>query len=118
MIMEEKHPAVYILASGPRGTIYTGVTGALWNRVSVHKEGELPGFTAKYNVKGLVCYEHHHEMLAAIRREKQIKKWNRDWKVKMIEGLNPAWIDLHDRIDPNRFFDEDKLVSRLRGNDV
>ena len=56
-------------------------------------------------------------MEAAIKREKQIKKWNRDWKVKMVEELNPAWIDLHELINPNLFYDESKLASRLRGND-
>ena len=56
-------------------------------------------------------------MEAAIKRDKQLKKWNRDWKVRMIEQFNPAWIDLHDDIDPDRYYAEEKLDSRLRGND-
>ena len=114
---EEKQPAVYIIANGPRGTIYTGVTSALWNRVATHKQSEILGFSKQYNISNLVWYEHHISMEAAIRREKQIKKWNRDWKVNMIENFNPTWIDLHDDIDPTIYFTESKLDSRLRGND-
>ena len=114
---EEKFPAVYILANGPRGTIYVGVTSALWNRVATHKDGTVAGFTSKYDVKSLVWYEHHVSMDAAIRREKQIKKWNREWKVNMIEAFNPNWIDLHDDIDPTVVYDESKLGSRLHGKD-
>ena len=114
---DEKQPAVYILANGPRGTTYVGVTSALWNRIATHKEGEVPGFSSRYELKSLVWYEHHTSMEAAIRREKQIKKWNREWKVKMIEAVNPTWIDLHDDIDPTVFYEESKLGSRLRGND-
>jgi putative endonuclease len=114
---EEKLPAVYIIANGPRGTIYVGVTSALWNRVATHKDGTRAGFAAKHDVKSLVWYEHHVSMDAAIAREKQIKKWNRAWKVKMIETFNPNWIDLHDDIDPTVFHEESKLGSRLRGND-
>jgi putative endonuclease len=114
---EEKQPAVYILANGPRGTTYVGVTSALWNRVATHKDGGVAGFTSRYGVYGLVWYEHHDTMESAIRREKQIKKWNRDWKIRMIEEQNPHWIDLHDSIDPDRKFVDPKLDSRLRGND-
>ncbi|MFO1033749.1 MAG: GIY-YIG nuclease family protein [Hyphomicrobiales bacterium] len=98
--MEEKHPAVYILANRPKGVVYVGVTSALWNRVATHKDGGVKGFTAKYNVKMLVWYEHHPTMNAAIRREKQIKDWKRSWKNELIEKMNPGWVDLHDRIDP------------------
>jgi putative endonuclease len=114
---DEKLPAVYIMASGPRGTIYIGVTSALWNRVATHKEGDVKGFTEKYEIKSLVWYEHHHSMESAIRREKQIKKWNREWKIKMIEEFNPSWIDLHDDIDVYKFYIEPQLDFRLRGND-
>ena len=114
---EEKQPAVYIIANGPRGTIYTGVTSALWNRVATHKDGGIEGFSKKYDIHSLVWYEHHVTMEAAILREKRIKKWNRDWKVNMIEKFNPTWIDLHDDIDPEIFYVEEKLGSRLRGND-
>ena len=114
---EEKQPAVYIIANGPRGTIYTGVTSALWNRVATHKDGGIEGFSRKYDINILVWYEHHATMETAIRREKRIKKWNRDWKVNMIEKFNPTWIDLHDDIDPTVYYVEEKLGSRLRGND-
>jgi putative endonuclease len=114
---DEKQPAVYILASGPRGTIYVGVTSALWNRVATHQEGEIKGFTKKYGVKNLVWYEHHDYMESAIRREKQIKKWNREWKIRLVEEFNPSWIDLHDDINIDVRFIEPKLDSRLRGND-
>jgi len=114
---DEKQPAVYILANGPRGTIYVGVTATLWNRVATHKDGSIERFTKRYSLNSLVWYEHHAEMDSAIRREKQIKKWNRDWKVKMIEDFNPSWVDLHDSIDLAVQFDGTKLDSRLRGND-
>ena len=74
---EEKHPAVYILASRYRGTLYTVVTSSLWQRVWDPKNERFPGFTVKYGVKTLAWYEHHQSMEEAIRREKQIKKWNR-----------------------------------------
>jgi len=86
---EEKHPAVYILASRYRGTLY------VWD----HKNERFPGFTVKYGVKTLVWYEHHQSMEEAIRREKQIKKWNRAWKIQLIEAMNPDWRDLIDDID-------------------
>ena len=114
---EEKQPAVYIIANGPRGTIYTGVTSGLWNRVATHKDGGIEGFSKRYDISNLVWYEHHITMESAIRREKRIKKWNRDWKVNMIEKFNPTWIDLHDDIDPTIYYVEEKLGSRFRGND-
>jgi putative endonuclease len=95
----EKHPAVYILASRYRGTLYVGVTSSLWQRVWDHMNGRLEGFTKDYGVKTLVWYEHYLSMEEAIRREKQIKKWNRAWKIELIEKMNPDWIDLHDIID-------------------
>ena len=95
----EKHPAVYILASRYRGTLYTGVTSDLWSRVCDHKNGTTPGFTSRFDVKLLVWYEHRLSMDAAIRREKQIKAWKRDWKFRLIETVNPDWLDLHETID-------------------
>jgi putative endonuclease len=94
-----KFPAVYIMASKKHGTLYTGVTSALYNRVCNHKNKTFKGFTAKYDVNMLVWYEHHVSMHDAIRREKQIKAWKRAWKIKTIEIMNPAWKDLHDHID-------------------
>ena len=95
----EKHPAVYIIASRYRGTLYVGVTSALWLRVCDHKNGTTPGFTSKHGIHQLVWYEHRLSMEAAITREKQIKKWKRDWKINLIEKMNPEWADLHDKID-------------------
>ncbi len=99
-MQDEKSPAIYILASQRKGTLYVGVTSALWNRVALHKDGAIPGFTSKYGVKTLVRYEHHHCMEDAIKREKQLKVWKRDWKIQLIETFNPDWRDLHDEIDP------------------
>ncbi len=96
---EEKHPAVYIIANKRNGTIYIGVTSALWNRIAAHKSKTHPGFSSKYGIALLVWYEHHHAMEQAIRREKQLKKWNRKWKLALIEKMNPQWRDLHDEID-------------------
>jgi putative endonuclease len=99
LMREEMAPAVYIMASRYRGTLYVGVTSALWNRVNDHKNGRYEGFTSKHGVKLLVWYEHHHSMEDAIRREKQLKKWKRDWKFRIITEMNPDWLDLHDSID-------------------
>jgi putative endonuclease len=93
-------PAVYILASRYRGTMYIGATSALWDRVAAHKDEAFKGFTSKYKIKTLVWYEHHHTMEHAIRREKQLKAWKREWKFRLIESFNADWLDLHDSIDP------------------
>jgi putative endonuclease len=100
VMRDEKFPAVYIMANRYRGTLYVGVTSALWSRVAAHKNEAFEGFTKEYGVKSLVWYEHHHSMEQAIKREKQLKKWNRAWKIRIIEELNPDWRDLHDEIDP------------------
>ena len=94
----EKLPCVYILASKRNGTLYTGVTSDLVKRVYDHKNGLADGFTKKYRVHDLVYFELHEDMLAAISREKQIKKWNRAWKLDLIEKNNPAWKDLYESI--------------------
>ncbi len=86
--------AIYIMASKRNGTLYTGVTSNLKKRVYQHKNGTYDGFTRKYNVHMLVWYEVTNSIEAAIRREKQIKKWRRKWKLKLIEELNPEWRDL------------------------
>jgi putative endonuclease len=92
--MGEKHPAVYILASRRNGTLYTGVTSDLVKRIWEHKNNFVEGFTERHNVHMLVYYEQHATMEAAITREKQIKKWNRAWKLRLIEGANSEWRDL------------------------
>lgn len=87
-----------MLASGQHGTIYTGMTNDLVRRTWEHREGLVDGFTKKYSVKRLVWYEQHSEPAAAIKREKQIKRWHRDWKVRLIEEENPLWDDLYGSI--------------------
>ena len=89
-----KQPAVYLLSSRPNGTLYVGVTSNLVQRVWQHREGLIEGFSRRYNVKILVWYEQHETMHSAIAREKAIKKWNRDWKLRLIEESNPQWRDL------------------------
>jgi putative endonuclease len=87
-------PAVYLLASKRNGTLYTGVTSNLLPRIHQHRNGQVPGFTRDYGVKLLVWFEQHATMDAAITREKRIKKWNRAWKLQLIEAGNPDWRDL------------------------
>jgi putative endonuclease len=89
---------VYILASGPGGTLYIGVTNDLLRRVKEHKEGIGSEFTKKYGVYDLVYYEITSDVESAITREKQLKKWNREWKIDLIIGMNPKWKDLYDEI--------------------
>jgi putative endonuclease len=93
-----KQPAVYILASKRNGTLYVGVTSDLQQRAWTHKNDLVEGFTRKYSVHSLVYYELHQDMMSAITREKQIKKWNRAWKLELIEKENPDWKDLSDTI--------------------
>jgi putative endonuclease len=89
---------VYLLASRRHGTLYLGVTNNIVRRVYEHKHKIVPGFSAKYDVDRLVWYEAYGDVTGAIRREKQIKKWKRDWKIALIEADNPDWSDLYDRI--------------------
>ncbi len=93
-----RQPAVYILASKPNGTLYIGVTSDLAKRVWQHKGDFVAGFTRDYSVHSLVYFELHEDMTAAILREKQMKKWNRDWKLRLIEQRNPEWRDLFEEI--------------------
>ena len=94
----EKQPCVYILASKRNGTLYVGVTSDLVKRVYEHKHDLADGFTKEYKVHYLVYFELHQDMNAAITREKQIKKWNRAWKLELIEKSNPTWKDLYEEI--------------------
>lgn len=89
-----KQPAVYILASKKNGTLYVGVTSNLVKRTWEHKQDAVEGFTRKYQVHNLVYFEQHEDMGQAIQREKQIKKWNRTWKIELIEKSNSTWRDL------------------------
>ena len=93
-----KQPAVYILASGRDGTLYIGVTSDIRNRIWEHRSNVVEGFTKKYGVHHFVYIEFHESMVAAIAREKQLKKWNRAWKVGLIEQENPTWKDLWEDI--------------------
>lgn len=94
----DKHFYVYILASRRNGTLYIGVTNNLVRRVWEHKTGAVEGFTKHYHVHQLVWYETAETALAAITREKQLKKWRRAWKLELIEALNPTWRDLYEDI--------------------
>ena len=93
-----KQPAVYVLASKRNGTLYIGVTSDLQKRVSKHKNDLVDGFTKRYGVHRLVYYELHEDMVSAIRREKQMKKWDRAWKLELIEKRNSGWKDLWEGI--------------------
>ena len=129
-----KAPAVYMLASERNGTLYIGVTSDLIQRVWQHREGLAEGFTKTYGVKMLVWYEQHETMESAIAKEKAMKKWLREWKLKTIEQANPDWHDLWPEItgekpqavipanagiqqDKNASDSSNPLDSRLRGND-
>ena len=90
----EKQGFVYILASSKHGTLYIGVTSDLLARLHQHREGLIKGFTTRYGIHRLVHFETFDDIRTAIGREKQLKKWNRDWKLNLIEASNPGWIDL------------------------
>jgi putative endonuclease len=85
-----------MMASKKNGTIYIGMTNDLIKRVYAHKNDLVEGFTKKYGVHQLVYYEKTEEAKSAIQREKQLKKWNRSWKIELIEKMNPEWKDLYD----------------------
>ena len=93
-----KTPCVYILASKRNGTLYVCVTSDLVQRVWQHRKGSFEGFTRQYRVHRLVWYEVHDCMDTAIGREKALKKWNRRWKIDLIEQSNPMWTDLYDEL--------------------
>jgi putative endonuclease len=93
-----KQPAIYILASHKRGTLYVGVTSDIVKRVYQHKNNLIDGFTKQYSTHTLVHYELFDDMYQAIKREKQLKKWKRVWKLELIEVNNSSWNDLYDDI--------------------
>ena len=88
-------PTVYILASKPHGTLYIGSTSNLRRRVWQHKHDLVDGFCVKYGVHSLVYFEQCDDMYTAISRERQLKRWNREWKIQLIETDNPNWTDLY-----------------------
>ena len=94
----KKQPCVYLLASKRNGTLYVGVTSNLVKRVWEHKNDLVEGFTNRYGVHFLVCYELHETLSSAITREKAIKEWKRKWKLQLIEQANPEWRDLYSEL--------------------
>ncbi len=97
---------IYILASKRNGTLYIGVTNDLERRISEHKNNLVDGFTAKYDIHNLVYYEETNDIESAIQREKQLKKWNREWKLELIEKVNPEWRDLSKDWIPDQVGDD------------
>jgi len=114
---EGKYYSVYILASQQNGTLYIGMTGDLLARVEQHKQGAHEGFTKKYGVKKLVYYEIHTDPSKAITREKQMKKWKRNWKIELIEKMNPYWRDLFRDLVSGKHFDPLPLGPCFRRDD-
>ena len=96
--MREGPACVYIMASRRSGTIYLGITSDLPKRVWEHRTGAVDGFTKRHGCHDLVWYEAYDDLEAARQRELRMKEWKRDWKIREIEGLNPEWVDLSDRI--------------------
>ncbi|BCH59467.1 nuclease [Agrobacterium vitis] len=90
---------VYMMADKPRGVIYTGVTSDLAKRAWEHRNNVHEGYTSKYKAKNLVWFEIHPNIVLAIQREKSLKRYLREWKIRLIEGLNPTWMDLFERLD-------------------
>ena len=89
---------VYILASRRDGATYVGMTNDLVRRVFEHRQKAIPGFTSKYNIAQLVWFEIYEDPISAISREKELKKWKRSWKIRLIEVENPKWMDLYESI--------------------
>ncbi|MCJ8518219.1 putative endonuclease [Pseudorhizobium tarimense] len=90
---------VYMMSDKPRGVIYTSVTSDLHGRVSEHRDAVQEGFTQRYKAKNLVWFERHPNIVLAIQREKSLKRYLREWKIRLIEGLNPTRVDLYERIN-------------------
>lgn len=94
-----KNYFVYILTNKPNGTLYVGVTNNLVKRIYEHKQKKVDGFTKKYDLDKLVYYEIYPDIEAAIHREKCIKEWQRKWKLKRINNMNPGWEDLYYKLN-------------------
>jgi len=93
-----KQPCTYMLACRPNGTLYVGVTSDLTRRVCEHRTSPFTGSTRQYSLVKLVWYEAHESMLSAIERERALKRWNRLWKLKLVESVNPEWRDLYEEL--------------------
>lgn len=96
-----KEPAIYIISNSKNGILYIGVTSNLTKRILEHKNKKYKGFSSRHNLVSLVYYEFGYSMIEAIKREKQLKKWKRNWKIRLIEELNPDWNDLFPEIQKN-----------------
>jgi putative endonuclease len=96
--MKDHQYFVYILAKGRNSTFYTGLAAGLFERTTAHKEGTVDGFTKRYKIRNLVYYEVYDDHAVALHREKQLKKWQRTWKMRIIEEMNPNWEDLYEKI--------------------
>ncbi len=99
-MLKEKKYYIYILANERNGTLYIGVTNSLIRRIYEHKHNLVEGFTKDHNIHRLVYYEEYNQIDNAISREKQMKKWNRKWKLQIIEKDNPGWRDLYEELNP------------------
>ena len=88
-----------MMSDKPRGIIYIGVTSDLHNRIWEHRNETNEGFTSKYKARNLIWFEQHPNIVLAIQREKSLKRYRREWKISLTEGLNPTWMDLYERID-------------------
>ncbi len=109
-----RHYYVYIMANN-RPTLYVGVTNSIERRSVQHKYKFIDGFTKKYNLSKLVYFEHYTDVKEAIKREKQLKHWNRSWKLNLIQKMNPAFEDLYDKLILGGI--KQKADPRLRGDD-
>ena len=89
-----KQFAIYILTNRPRGVLYVGLSSSLAERIRQHREGLIPGFTKRYNLTRLVYFEYLSTAALMIAREKRLKRWRRDWKIALVEKMNPTWRDL------------------------
>ena len=89
---------VYLLTNESYGTLYVGVTSDLLKRIWEHKSDAAEGFTKHHGLKRLMWYEAHESIIEAIAREKRIKRWHRDWKINLVQAVNPGWIDLYDEL--------------------
>ena len=114
--MQRRQPCVYLLASDRNGTLYLGVASDLIARIWQHREHAIDGFSHRYGVARLVWFEQHVTMEAAIEREKRIKKWNRAWKLDLIDAQNPSWRDLWPDVT-GQLPRQTSMDSRFRGND-
>jgi len=93
-----KQYCVYILTNKSNKVLYVGITNSLKGRTKQHKEKIIEGFTKKYNCSKLVYYEQTENIMSALEREKQLKRWHREWKINLINSFNPEWKDLFDDI--------------------